>query len=164
MHEPGKETTLVDGVAIAKTTSIDDAPAIRLTDDRDAAYHKENGPIEVRVRNRGPNQEHIVMELDRVVLAVPRAQLEAAILTVNPDGEDERRSNCDRRHRAQAAATLRKTRNLLAAYRRILNSEAILNVFQMSQIHDAPYSGEQIKTDDVDTAIADADRVLGGGE
>ena len=32
MNEPGKETTLVDGIPVVRAASLDNAPAIRLTD------------------------------------------------------------------------------------------------------------------------------------
>ena len=143
---------------MATAASMDDAPpAIRLTDDWDAAYHEDKRLIDVVVRNAGPDGEHLFMELDDVVRAVPRAQLEDAIRAVKTDGAAAATGDP-----ARTAATLRKTRDLLAAYRRILESDAMLGVFQMSQIHGAPYSGEQIETKEVDAAIADADRILGG--
>ena len=153
MNKPDNGTTLVDGVPVVRARSIDNAPAIRLTDNWDAAYHDAAQVIEVCVRDAGLDREHLFMELDAVVKAVPRTQLEDAIRRVKPDRPP---TSAD-----ETAKTLRATRDLLAKYRRILESKAMLHVFQMSQIHDAPYRGETIDTDDVDAAIADADRIIG---
>ena len=63
--------------------------------------------------------------------------------------------------RTDTLRTVRRVRDLLQTYRTILNSKAMLHVFQMAQIHGAPYSGEQVNTDEVDEAITEADRILG---
>ena len=63
--------------------------------------------------------------------------------------------------RTDTLKTLRRVRDLLQTYRNILNSKAMLHVFQMAQIHGAPYRGEQVNTDEVDEAIGEADRILG---
>ena len=89
MNEPDKRTTLVDGVPVARATSMDDAPAIRLTDGWNAADHETSRLIEVCVRDANPDGEHLFMELDAVVRAVPRRQLEDAVrklLEKDPDG------------------------------------------------------------------------------
>ena len=41
MNSANLTTKFVDGVPVATATSIEDAPAIRLTDDWDAAYHED---------------------------------------------------------------------------------------------------------------------------
>ncbi len=152
MSTADKATILVDGVPVARATSIDNAPAIRLTDNWDAAYHDAAQVIEVCIRDANRDREHLFMELDAVVKAVPRTQLEDAIQRVKTDTPP--------RSADEAAKTLQTTRNLLAKYRRLLASEAMLNVFQMSQIHGAPYRGETIDTNEVDAALADADRII----
>ena len=156
MNEPDNGTTLVDGVPVVRATSIDDAPAIRLTDGWDAAYHEESRLLGVCVRDASPDGQHLFMELDEVVRAVPRAQLEDAMRKMKTDPPP---TSAD-----ELAKTLRTTRGLLARYRRILESSAMLHVFQMSQIHSAPYRGETIDTDEVDAAVADADRIIGATE
>ena len=90
------------------------------------------------------------------VKAVPRTQIENAMRRVKPDRPP---TSAD-----EARKTLQTTRNLLTKYRRILTSQAMLHVFQISQIHGAPYDGETIDTDEVDAAIADADRILGAAD
>ena len=152
MNEPGKKTMLVDGIPVARATSIENAPAIRLTDNWDAAYHDAAQVIEVCIRDANRDREHIFMELDAVIKAVPRTQLEDSIRRVKTDTPP---TSAD-----ETAKTLQTTRNLLAKYRRILSSEAMLNVFQMSQIHGAPYQGEKIDTSEVDAAVSDADRII----
>ena len=156
MNEPHKKTTLVDGVPVVRATSIDNAPAIRLTDNWDAAYHDAAQVIEVCVRDADREREHLFMDLDAVIKAVPRTQLEDSIQRVKPSTPP---TSAD-----EAAKTLQTARDLLAKYRRILASEPMLNVFQMSQIHGAPYQGETIDTSKVDAALADADRIIGAGK
>ena len=156
MSEADKATILVDGVPVARATSIDDAPAIRLTDGWDAAYHDSRQVIEVCVRQPGRDREHLFMDLDAVVRAVPRAQLEDAIRKAKPAAPPASPDD--------SAKILRTARDLLAKYRRILDSPAMLGVFQMSQIHGATYRGETIDSDEVDAAIAEADRIIGSAE
>ena len=152
MNEPGKETTLVDGIPVVRAASLDNAPAIRLTDNWDAAYHGAAQVIEVCIRDADRDRAHLFMKLDAVVKAVPRTHLEESIRRVKPSTPP---TSAD-----EAAKTLQTTRNLLAKYRRILASEPMLNVFQMSQIHGARYQGETIDTSKVDAALADADRII----
>ena len=152
MNEPGKETTLVDGVPVVRAASLDNAPAIRLTDNWDAAYHGATQVIEVCIRDDDRDRAHLFMKLDAVVKAIPRAQLKDSMQRVKP--------NTPPTSVEETATTLQTARNLLAQYRRILASEPMLNVFQMSQIHGAPYQGEMIDTSKVDAALADADRII----
>ena len=152
MSDANRRTRFVDGVPVATATSIEDAPAIRLTDDWDAAYHEDQQLIEVVVRSTEPDGRHLFMDLNAVVRAVPAEQLRDAIRKVKtarpPTGDDN------------AVDALRTTRDHLAKYRRILNSREMRHVFQMAQIHGAPYSGETIDENDVGISIAHADRIL----
>ena len=152
MNDANRTTRFVDGVPVATATSIDDAPAIRLTDDWDAAYHEDQEVIEVVVRSTGPDERRLFMDLNAVVRAVPAEQLQDAMRKMKtarrPTGDDN------------AVDALRATRDLLTKYRRILNSRETRHVFQISQVHGAAYSGETIDENEVGIAIAHADRIL----
>ena len=150
-----ERTTLVDGVPVAKAMAMDGAPAISLTDAWEAAYHTGLKRVEVSIRETTPRPVYLFMKLEDIVKAVPRAHLNDAIRQVKtsaeaPAGDD-------------TVETLRRVRNLLQTYRDIVSSDEMFSVFQMAQIHGAPYRGPQVNTDKVDEVIAEADRILGTG-
>ena len=61
---------------------------------------------------------------------------------------------------SETEAILRRAQTLLEKYQRILDSEEMLSVFKIAQIHGAPYQGETIDPRETSTVIAEAAEIL----